>query len=68
MHPRVRNIDRVEYDSAESYPTRPPPIQLGGPSRPKIAESTRVGPDPGRLGARDESPLKALRERERDQI
>ena len=52
----VQGIGRVGYDSAADGSTRTPE-SMGG---------RRVGPDPGRLGAR-EFQLKGT-ERERDQI
>ena len=48
---RVRKLGRVGYDSAESYPTRPPPVQLGGPSQRSIAESPESGPSRTRSGS-----------------
>ena len=51
-----RSIGRVVSDSATFDMTR----------RPESTEGRRVGPDPGRLGARDPSFKGAEGERERD--
>ena len=46
-----QRIGRVVSDSAESYPTRRPPVWLGGPSQSWIAESPESGPSRTRSGS-----------------
>ena len=51
-HGAIEGHEKAEFEnSAESDTTRPPPIRLGGPSQPKIAELTESGPSRTRSGS-----------------